>query len=135
MFKEAVEGITATRKNVPVTINTTIMTENITEIEDVVRLAKKLSVRKAVSVAHKYQSADASEPNTAQTAEIAQKLVEMKKNYPIVNSTNYFRVIAKQKNWKCKPWPLINVGINGKLVLPCYVRNQYETIDSVLDVT
>ena len=41
-FRKAVRGITASREKVPVTINTTIMADNIHEIEDLVRLAKEL---------------------------------------------------------------------------------------------
>ncbi len=65
---------------------------------------------------------------------VAKQLIELKrKGYPIMNSTNYFKVIAKEKNWKCKPWSIINIGTDGRLVLPCYVLNQYETSASVFD--
>jgi hypothetical protein len=40
--------------------------------------------------------------------------------------------MSKEKRWKCKPWAMINVGPDGKLVLPCYVRNEYATGISVL---
>jgi len=56
-----------------------------------------------------------------------------KKGYPLVNSVNYFKVMAKEKNWKCRPWAAINVDPNGNLVLPCYVRNDYSTSFSVLE--
>jgi radical SAM family uncharacterized protein len=133
-FKKAVQGITAAKKKVPVTINTTIMAENFHDIEDTVKLAKELDVKISLSVAHEYYNVDASAPKAKETAKLANALVEMKKKgYPLVNSTNYFKVIANTKNWKCKPWALINVGTDGRLVLPCYVRNQYATSASVFD--
>jgi radical SAM family uncharacterized protein len=131
-FKKAIEGITAAKKKVPVTINTTIMAENSHEIIDMVKLAKSLGVRISLSVAHKYYNAEGFAPGATETAELARELVKMKKmGYPLVNTTNYFRVIAKQKSWKCKPWALINVGTDGKLVMPCYVHNQYTAGASV----
>jgi hypothetical protein len=56
-----------------------------------------------------------------------------KKGYPLVNSINYFRVMAKEKNWKCRPWAAINVDPKGNLILPCYVRNEYATSVSILE--
>ena len=44
--------------------------------------------------------------------------------YPLVNSINYLKVIAKQKKWTCKPWSMVNVDPEGNLVLLCYVRNE-----------
>lgn len=133
-FKKALQGISAAKNKVAVTINTTIMSENIHEIEDTVKLAKQLGVKISLSVTHEYHKAKTSAPNTKETAKIANTLIEMKKKgYPLVNSTNYFKVMAKTKNWTCKPWSLINVGTDGRLVLPCYVRNQYSTGTSVFD--
>jgi radical SAM family uncharacterized protein len=133
-FKKAIGGITAAALKVPVTINTTIMAENLPEIEGLVELAKELNARISVAMAHKYCNATASAPTAKETMEIAGKLVAMKKaGYPLVNSIGYFKVLAKEKNWKCKPWAMINVGPDGKLVLPCYVRNEYATNISVFE--
>jgi len=133
-FRKAVRGIMASREKVSVTINTTIMAENIHEIEDLVKLAKELDIKISVAVAHEYCNVEASAPTADETAEIAKKLIEMKKkDYPLVNSISYFKVIAKEKNWKCKPWALVNVGPEGNLVLPCYVRNEYATSVSVFE--
>ncbi len=133
-FKRAIRGITASREKVPVTINTTIMAENIHEIEDIVKLAKELGVRISVAVSHEYCSAKAPAPTTVEIATIAKKLIEMRKNgYPLVHSTSYLKVLSKEKNWKCKPWALINVSPEGKLVLPCYVRNEYAANFSVFE--
>jgi radical SAM family uncharacterized protein len=133
-FKKAVQGITAAAQKVPVTINTTIMAENLSEIEGMVKLAKELNVRISVAVAHEYCNAKASAPAAKEIGDIAGKLIAMKKNgYPLKNSISYFKVMSKQKNWKCKPWSMINVGPDGKLVLPCYVLNEYATGVSVLE--
>lgn len=135
-FKSAIRGITASREKVPVTINTTIMAENLHEIEDIVKLAKELGARISVAVSHEYCNAKAPAPTTVEIAKIAKKLIEMKKNgYPLVHSTSYLMVLSKEKNWKCKPWALINVSPEGKLVLPCYVRNEYATSFSVFETS
>jgi MoaA/NifB/PqqE/SkfB family radical SAM enzyme len=110
------------------------MAENIHEIEDLVKLAKDLDVKISVAVAHEYCNAKASVPASHEIREIAGKLVEMKKKgYPLVNSISYFKVIAKEKNWTCKPWSLVNVSPDGNLVLPCYVRNEYAASVSVFE--
>jgi radical SAM family uncharacterized protein len=133
-FRKALRGITASRSKVQVTINTTIMADNIHEVEDLVKLAKELDVNISLAVAHEYCNAKASAPASHKIREIARKLVEMKKNgYPLVNSIGYFKVIAKEKKWPCKPWLTINVGPEGTLILPCYVRNEYATIASVFE--
>jgi radical SAM family uncharacterized protein len=135
-FERAVRGIIASKDKVSVTINTTIMAENIHEIEDLVKLAKELGTKISVAVAHKYCNAKVFTPASNEIKEIAAKLVAMKKKgYPLVNSISYFRVIAKQKRWTCKPWSLVNVGPEGNLVLPCYVRNEYANSVSVLETS
>src|SRR4030042_726277 len=135
-FRKAVRGIMASREKVSVTINTTIMAENIHEIEDLVKLANELDTRISVAVAHEYCNAKASAPASHEIREIAGNLAEMKKNgYPLVNSTSYLKVIAKEKNWTCKPWALVNVSPEGHLVLPCYVRNEYASSISVFETS
>jgi len=133
-FGKAVRGITASRKKVPVTINTTIMAENIHEIEDLVKLAKELDVKISLALAHEYCKANASTPDSRKIKKIAGNLIQMKKrDYPLVNSIGYFEVMAKERKWTCKPWISVNVGPEGKLVLPCYVRNEYATGASVFE--
>jgi MoaA/NifB/PqqE/SkfB family radical SAM enzyme len=133
-FRKVIRGIIASREKVSVTINTTIMTENLHEIEDMVKLAKELNIKISVAVAHEYCNAEVCAPTADETAKIAKKLIEMKKKgYPLVNSINYFKVMAKEKNWRCKPWAEINVDPEGNLVLPCYVRNEYTNSVSVLE--
>ncbi|MBY9013957.1 MAG: DUF3463 domain-containing protein, partial [Candidatus Lokiarchaeota archaeon] len=135
-FKKAVRGIIASRAKVPVTINTTIMAENIHEIEDLVKLAKELDITISLAVAYEYCNAKASAPASREIREIAGTLIEMKKKgYPLVNSVSYLKVIAKEKKWTCKPWVSVNVGPEGALVLPCYVRNEYATSVSVFQTS
>ncbi len=132
-FKKAIQGIIAASKKVPVSINTTIMAENVHEIEDLVNLAKELDIKISLAVAHEYFETNTDTPAKLQIKSIAQKLVELKKKgYPLLNSISYFKVIAKEKKWTCKPWLTINVSPEGSLVLPCYVRNGYAKTVSVL---
>jgi MoaA/NifB/PqqE/SkfB family radical SAM enzyme len=135
-FKSTLEGITEASKKVSVIINTTIMNENIHEIEDLVELAKGLGVKISVAIAHEYYETEASSPNRLKIRDISGKLVELKrKGYPLINSVGYFGVLAKERNWTCKPWSTINVSPEGFLVLPCYVRNEYAKTISVLDTS
>jgi radical SAM family uncharacterized protein len=135
-FKKAIQGIIAASKKVSVIVNTTIMTENIDEIEDLVRLAKDLDVKISLAVAYEYFEAEVSSPVNLEIKKIAEKLVDLKKkSYPLMNSISYFKVIAKQKKWTCKPWLTINVSPEGSLVLPCYVRNGYAKTVSVFETS
>jgi radical SAM family uncharacterized protein len=133
-FRKAVRGIMASREKVSVTINTTIMAENIHEVEDLVKLAKELDTGISVALAHEYCNAKASAPASREIRDLAEKLIEMKKKgYPLINSVSYFKVFAKEKNWTCKPWASVNVSPEGNLVLPCYVRNEYADTISVFE--
>ncbi len=133
-YKRAIEGINAAKEKASVTINTTIMADNVHEIEDTVKLAKDLGVRIVLSVAYEYCNADASAPQADEIKKIAKQLIELKrKGYPIMNSISYFRIIAKEKNWQCKPWAMVNIDPYGKIVLPCYVYNDYASNISVFE--
>jgi radical SAM family uncharacterized protein len=135
-FGKALRGITSSAGRVQVIINTTIMADNIHEIEDLVKLAKELDIKISLAVAHEYCNAKASAPVSNEISKLAGKLIEMKKNcYPLVNSISYFKVLAKEKKWTCKPWLTINVGPEGALILPCYVRNEYATSTSVFETS
>lgn len=45
-------GICAAKEKVPVIINTTVMVENVDEIERIVEMAKDLGIKISVAVAH-----------------------------------------------------------------------------------
>jgi radical SAM family uncharacterized protein len=133
-FKEAVQGIDAAKNKVSLAINTTIMADNIQDVVDTVHLAKDLGVKIVLSKAHDYCGTDEPSVNDEEIKKIAKELIELrKKGYPIMNSVNYFKIIAKERTWKCKPWSTINIGTNGGLVLPCYVYNQYQANSSCFD--
>ena len=122
----------AAKKKVPVTINTTVMSENIDEIESLVELAKELGTKISIAVAHEYCNANVFSPAAGKIPKIAHRLMEMKREgYPIANSMGYFRVMAKEKKWQCKPWAMINIDPHGNVVLPCYVHNDYASSVSV----
>jgi MoaA/NifB/PqqE/SkfB family radical SAM enzyme len=78
-FKRALKGIVASNEKVSVTINTTIMRDNLHEIEDVVKLAKELHAGISLAIAYEYCDANVSAPTTDETTKIARRLVEMKK--------------------------------------------------------
>jgi radical SAM family uncharacterized protein len=127
-FRKALAGISAAQRKCPVTINTTVMAENVDEIESLVQLAKELGIKISLAIAHEYCNANASSPAIDKTPKIAHRLLEMKRNgYPIANSISYLKVIAKIKDWHCKPWTMINVDAKGNIVLPCYVQNDYSS--------
>jgi len=133
-FRKAIRGISAAKEKVAVTINTTIMAENIDEIESIVTLSKELGTRISIAVAHEYCNANASSPAIDKISKIAHTLIEMKQEgYPIVNSIDYFKVMAKEKKWQCKPWAMINIDPNGNVVLPCYVHNDYSSGVSIFE--
>jgi MoaA/NifB/PqqE/SkfB family radical SAM enzyme len=133
-FRKAVDGINAAKEKVPVTINTTIMAENVDEIESLVELAKELGTKISVAIAHEYCNANSSSPANGRIPEIARRLIEMKRaGYLFANSMGYLKVMAKEKNWQCKPWTMINIDPNGKVVLPCYVHNDYESSISIFE--
>ena len=135
-FRKAIQGISAASKKIPVAINTTIMAENVYEIEDLVKLAKELNVKISLALAYEYCNTKASAAAGQEIRKLADKLVEMKKNgYPLINSIGYFKVLAKEKKWTCKPWLTVNVGPEGTLILPCYVRNEYATSTSVCETS
>jgi MoaA/NifB/PqqE/SkfB family radical SAM enzyme len=133
-FRKAVRGIGAASEKVAVTINSTIMSENVDEVENLVGLAKELGVRISIAVAHEYCNANLSSPAAEKIPNIAHRLIEMKRSgAPIVNSIGYLRVMAKEKAWQCKPWTMINVDPDGNVVLPCYVHNDYASNISIFE--
>ena len=133
-FKKTIQGISASKEKVAVTINTTIMAENIDEIESLVHLSRELGTKISVAVAHVYCNTNVSSPAIDRVPKIAHRLIEMKQEgYPIVNSIGYFKVMAKEKKWQCKPWAMVNIDPNGNIVLPCYIQNDYASSLSIFD--
>lgn len=131
-FKKVVQGITAAKQKVPITINTTVMAENVDEIESMVEFAKEMGIKISIAAAHEYCNANTSAIAATGLTKVACRLIELKrKGYPIVNSIGYFKVLAEKKHWHCKPWTMINIDPEGKLILPCYVHNDYASSISI----
>lgn len=127
-FRKALAGIGAAQRKCPVTINTTVTAENVDEVESLVQLANELGTKISIAIAHEYCNASLSSPAIDKTLKIAHRLLELKRNgYPIANSIGYLKVMAKIKDWHCKPWTMINIDAQGNVVLPCYVRNDYSS--------
>ena len=78
-FRKAVQGIKIAKEKVAVTINTTVMAENVNEIVSMVKLAKDLNTKISVAIAHEYCNANASSPASDKIPKIAHKLMEMKR--------------------------------------------------------
>lgn len=133
-FKKAINGILACRDKVLTCINTTITDDNVEEIEEIVKLAKDLDTRFSVEVAVEYRDADVSLPESSRLVNVINNLIKMKKEgYPIINSFNYLRVIKGSLKWTCRPWMVINIDPNGKVILPCYVYHEYKSDININD--
>ncbi len=103
-FRKAVECICAAKKRVPVTINTTVMAENVDEIESLVELAKELGTKISVAVAHESCNASTSSDVNGKIPKVAHRLVEMKRRgYPLANLSGYLKVMLKRKTGNANP--------------------------------
>lgn len=129
-FNKAVEGIREAVKYVPVSISFTLTNENFTHVTEVIKLAKKLGISVSIQIAYNYSTAEKLSPNKDRLLHTLNLLIKLKeKDYPIVESVEYFKAIKNSWYngiiWKCKPWMLINIDPQGRIVLPCYVLNEY----------
>lgn len=130
-FARAIEGIRAAKRyGVNVAINSTITRENIHQVEQMVTLAENLAVGINFQPAFNYSTAGALSPYGQKLFDTLSKLLQLKKDgAPIVNSADYFRsVINSWYNgipWICKPWLTINIDPRGRIVMPCYVLQEY----------
>ena len=135
-FSKAREGIEAASKVIPVSINSTITSENSSEAGMIVDLAEQLNVHVSFQIAYNYSAAEKMSPSAVTLKETIMKLLEMKKHgAPIVDSREYFESILSSwyngVGWKCKPWLTINIDPQGRAVLPCYVLNEYTGSEKV----
>lgn len=135
-FDRAVEGIREAKKYLPVAISFTITKENLDQVGDVIELAKRLEVAISIQVEYDYSTAEKLSPDRERLYNALNLIMEMKKKgYPIIESIDYFEAIIK--SWykgitrKCKPWLTINIDPQGRVVLPCYVLNEYNGTDKV----
>ncbi|TRM77291.1 PTO1314 family radical SAM protein [Sulfolobus sp. A20-N-F6] len=138
-FDKAIEGIREAIKYIPVSISFTITNDNYDQVLGVVELAKKLGITVSVQVSYDYSTAEKLSPEREKLFNTLNLLIELKKKgYPIVESINYFNAIKNSWYygilWKCKPWLVINIDPQGKVVLPCYVLNEYKGFEKVWEV-
>ncbi|MEM3851695.1 MAG: PTO1314 family radical SAM protein [Methanomassiliicoccales archaeon] len=129
-FEKAVEGIRAAAEYVPVTISSTITAMNVHQVDEVLELAKELGVSVNFQIAYNYSTAEFMSPELLSLKRTIEKLRSAKVNgAPIVESVEYFDAILNSWysgiKWECKPWLTINIDPKGRVVLPCYVLNEY----------
>lgn len=129
-YKRAVDGIQAASELVPTTISSTITAENLDQAEGIISLAKDLSVSVNFQIAYDYTTAEKEAPSKMLLKNTIQKLLAAKQaGAPIMNTKEYFSSILDSwyngLSWACKPWLTINIDPTGKIVMPCYVLNEY----------
>jgi len=129
-FSKAKEGIRAAADYVHVSLNSTITSENCGEVEMIVDLARELNVSVSFQIAYDYSTAEKMSPSRLKLKSAIEKLLEMKKSgAPIIESKEYFEAVINSWyngiSWKCKPWLTVNIDPSGRVVLPCYVLNEY----------
>ncbi len=130
-FDRAVKGIEAARERLPVAMSFTITRHNLDDAIRVLDLARSLGVGVNYQVAFDYSTAGALSPFGEALRRTLERLRAAKgSGAPIVNSRGYFDSVLRSwfdggAPWECKPWLTINVDPTGKIVLPCYVLNEY----------
>ncbi|MGA8542597.1 MAG: PTO1314 family radical SAM protein [Thermoplasmata archaeon] len=138
-FERAVAGIRTVGGDVPVAISHTVTKDNLGHAERLVALAEELGVRITVQVAYDYSTADAMSPDRARLRETLVRLRELKRaGAPILESPEYFDALLGSwygdRPWTCRPWMTINIDPSGRIVMPCYVLQEYNGKTPVWDV-
>ncbi|HTT16861.1 MAG TPA: PTO1314 family radical SAM protein [Thermoplasmata archaeon] len=138
-FERAVRGMKASRSDVPTIISHTVTRENVDQAEMVVELAERLGVGLTVQIAYDYRTADAMSPEREQLRPVIERLRDLRKSgAPLLESVEYFDAILGSwyggTPWRCKPWLTINIDPSGRIVLPCYVLQEYQGSMPVWDV-
>lgn len=129
-FSRAIEGVKAASEFLPVSFSSTITSENCGEVEDIVELARELGVSVSFQIAYDYSTAGKKSPSAMKLKNAITDLLSMKqKGAPIVESKEYFQAVINSWyngiKWRCRPWLTLNVDPQGRVVLPCYVLNEY----------
>jgi radical SAM family uncharacterized protein len=138
-YERAVLGMKASRAEVPTIISHTVTRDNLDQAERVVELAEHLEVGLTVQIAYDYRTADAMSPERDQLRPVIERLRDLRKSgAPLLESVDYFDAILGSwyggKPWRCKPWLTINIDPSGRIVLPCYVLQEYHGSMPVWDV-
>jgi len=138
-FDRAVAGIRAVGGEVPVAISHTITKDNLGHQEPLVALARELGVRITIQVAYDYSTADPLAPGREGLRATLLRLLELKRaGAPILESPEYFDALLGSwyggRPWTCRPWMTINVDPSGRIVMPCYVLQEYNGTAPIWDV-
>ena len=138
-FERAVAGIRASRDEVPTVISHTVTKDNLDHSERVVALAEELGVGMTLQIAYDYRTADPMSPERAALRPVIERLRDLRRDgAPILESPEYFDAILgswyEGRPWRCKPWLTINVDPSGRIVLPCYVLQEYQGSTPVWEV-
>jgi radical SAM family uncharacterized protein len=138
-FARAVEGIRAAAPDVPMAISSTVTKHNVDEVDGLLDLAISLGVRVTFQVAYDYSEADAMSPSAQSLKPAIERLLERKREgAPILESERYFESILGSwygdTKWRCKPWLTVNVDPSGRIVMPCYVLQEYSGSMAIWDV-
>lgn len=139
-FDRAIEGIKKAREmGIRTAISFTITNENLDQVDEVVRLVEKLGVVLSVQVAYDYSTAEKLSPSREKLKGVLERLLEYKRSgKPIIQSQMYFKALLNawyyNSPWECKPWLTINIDPQGRIVLPCYVLNEYSGDKRVWEV-
>ncbi len=138
-FERAVDGMRASRSQVPTVISHTVTRENLDQSEQVVELAERLGVGLTLQIAYDYRTADPMSPDRAALRPVIERLRELRRSgAPILESVEYFDAILGSwyggRPWRCKPWLTINIDPAGRIVLPCYVLQEYRGTEPVWTV-
>ena len=138
-FDRAVQGMKASRGEVPTIISHTVTRENLDQAERVVELAERLDVGLTVQIAYDYRTADPLSPQHDRLRPVIERLRDLRKSgAPLLESVAYFDAILGSwyggRPWRCKPWLTINIDPSGRIVLPCYVLLEYQGSVPVWDV-
>ena len=130
-YERAVRGMRASRSEVPTVISHTVTRDNLDHAEKIVELAEQLDVGVTVQIAYDYRTAETMSPDKARLRPTIERLRDLRKSgAPILESIDYFDAILGSwygdRPWRCKPWMTINVDPSGRIVLPCYVLQDYQ---------
>jgi radical SAM family uncharacterized protein len=134
-YDKAIEGIRSCAGKAFVTINTTIMKENVGEVPELVKLAKELKVGISLALVYNYDDISIEQLSSREISKVANTLIDLKRQgYPIVHSVDYLRIMGGEQSWDCKPWLVANVDPEGRVVQPCYCLSNYKSSTKVSDV-
>lgn len=138
-FDRAVRGLSTARELLPVALSATLTRYNLHQAEEIVDLARSLEVGVNFQIAFDYSTAGPLRPDGPRLRASLERLRALKlEGAPIVNSRAYFDSLLRSwfdrgEPWECRPWLTLNLDPAGRIVLPCYVLNEYGGARTVWD--